>query len=199
MLFILEIIDFFRDYRTKITNVLQEESGKEIYIFPIAYGITLWSQILKAGKAGKDLGFFGLFTGMIIVGSIFGVFLYFIFPYILTWVSKIFTKTAKYKDLQKVFAWSLTPFIIGIFLTILELIIGGQRLYSGVAYGADELSFRTAIIGFISFASYIISMYFLVIFTKSLSHALKLKWWKALIIILLSAMILMFPTALLRF
>jgi len=136
---------------------------------------------------------------MVIVGSIVGVFLYFIFPYILTWVSRIFTKTAKYKDMQKVFAWSLTPFIIGVLLTFIELIFGGQKLYSGELFTSSAITFKAMIISFITFASYVISLYFTVVFTKTLSHVLKIKWWKALIVIFLSAMVLMFPTALLRF
>lgn len=193
MLFLLEIIEFLRDQKNKISDILKEDSGKEIYIFPIAYGITLWSQMLKASKAGDKLGFFSLLAGVLLIGSIAGLFLYFVYPYILTWVSKIFGKITNHKDMQKVFAWSLSPFIIGALLTILELLIGGKKIYSSVPV-STEATFITMVLGFILFTSYVISMYFLVVFTKSLSYALNIKWWKALLIIFISTAILMLPT-----
>lgn len=198
MLFLLEILDFFKDYKTKISNVLQEEPGKEIYIFPIAYGICLWSQVLKGGFAGKDLGAIGLFFGMVVVGSIVGMFLYYVFPYVLLWVSKIFVKDAKYKDLQKGFAWSLAPFLVGLLSVLLELLLGGQKLYAGTLLVQNEVSFRVMILGFTLFIYYFVVIYFVIRFVKVISYILKIQWWKTLPIIMFSAMIIMLPLSLLR-
>lgn len=199
MLFILEIIEFLRNPKEKIIGILKEESGKEIFIFPAAYGITLWSQLLKASRAGDTLGFFSLFSGLLLVGSIAGLFFYFAYPYVLTWVSKMFVKTGNYKDMQKIFAWSLTPFLIGALLTLVELILGGSKLYSSAVFNANDFGFIAIILSFILFASYFITIYFIVVFTKTLSSSLKIQWWKALIIIFTSTAVIMLPTFLLRF
>lgn len=198
MLFILEIIEFLRNQKEQIKEILKEDSGKEIYIFPIFYGITLWSQLLKSSKAGDTLDFFTILVGVLLVGTIAGLFFYFVYPYVLTWISKVFVKTANYKDIQKVFAWSLTPFLLGGVLTVIELIIGGTKLYSSNPV-SNELGFVNIVLGFIGFMSYFVTISFIIIFTKTLSYYLNIKWWKSLIIIFLSTIIIMIPTFLIRF
>lgn len=187
MSFILEILDFFKNRENKINQILKKEFDKRMLIFSIAYGISIWSQLAKASNSGKTLELTQLFMGLILGGAVMGLILVFVFPYLLSFVSKYFTKFSNFKDIQKVFAWCLAPFVIGSLLIIIELLVVGKSAYSGDVINSGFLSrFESFIAYFNSF----ISIYFVSILTKSLSKLWKIHWSKALLILFITGLIL---------
>lgn len=199
MLFILEILEFLKDPRDEIKEKLKVRTGKEIFIFPIAYGIFVWSDILKTSKVGDTSSAFGVLMNLIIIGALVGVALLYVYPYIITQVSKIFTPKGNYLDNKEVFAWCLSPFIIGALLIILEFFIGGKGLYSSsFPNDNNNLIFIKKFLSIIMFANVTISFYFTIIFTRTLAEVLQIKWWKSLIIIFISTSIIMFPLFLIK-
>ena len=192
MLFLLEILEFIKVQSSKIDEILKKDLDKSAFIFPVAYGISLWSQMLKSSGAGDSLGFSGLLIGILVTGSLVGMLIFYFFPFILSRVSKIFTEKGDFKSCQKIFAWCQSPFIISALLVIIEFLMGGQKIYTKAFINSNGMQ------GFVNASTTFISMFFAFLLIKSFSYVWQIKWWKSLIIIFLSAAITMLPTFLLH-
>ena len=130
LLHLLNILEFLGNPRNKIKELIKEKSGKSIFIFPIFFGIFVWSDMLKSAKIGDKLESLQIFTSIVFVGSIIGVISYFVLPYVITQVSQLFTKESSYEINKKLFSWCLFPFIINALLVLLEFFIWGKNVYS---------------------------------------------------------------------
>lgn len=200
MPFLLEILDFFKNQKNKIDDVLKKDFEKKTLIFATAYGITLWAQMLKSAGAGDNLGFWGLFIGILITGSLVGLAIFYFFSFILSRIIEIFGIKFSYKSCQKVYVWCLSPFIISAILILIEFAIGGSNIYTKAFISLPSNSgFIASFISILLFINTFISIFFIVTLTKVLSYVLKIKWWKTLLIIFISAMITMLPLFLLKF
>ncbi len=200
MPFLLEILDFFKNQKNKIDDVLKKDFEKKTLIFATAYGITLWAQMLKSAGAGDNLGFWGLFIGILITGSLVGLAIFYFFSFILSRIIEIFGIKFSYKSCQKVYIWCLSPFIISAILILIEFAIGGSNIYTKAFISSPSNSgFIASFISILLFINTFISIFFIVTLTKVLSYVLKIKWWKTLLIMFISAMITMLPLFLLKF
>lgn len=200
MPFLLEIFDFFKNQKNKIDEVLKKDFERKTFIFAIAYGITIWSQMLKTGGAGDNLGIVGLLVGILITGSLVGLAVFYFFSFILSKVIEMFGLKFNYKSCQKVYSWCLSPFLISAILVLIEFAIGGATIYTkDFITSANNSGFLASFISALTFINTFISIFFIVTFTKVLSYVLKTKWWKSLLFLFISAMITMLPLFLLKF
>ena len=130
MPFLLEILDFFKNQKNKIDDVLKKDFEKKTLIFAIAFGITVWSQMLKAAGVGDNLGFLGLLIGILITSSLVGLGIFYFFSFILSRIIEIFGLKFSFKSCQKLYIWCLSPFLVSAILTLVEFAIGGVKVYT---------------------------------------------------------------------
>lgn len=199
MLFLLEILDFFKNQKDKINDVLKRDFERKTLLFAIAYGITIWSQMLKTAGAGEKLGLLGLFIGILVTGSLVGLGIFYFFSFILSKVIEIFGLKFNYKSCQKLYIWCLSPFLISAVLTLVEFAIGGVKVYSKAFLTSPPKSGFLALFSSItSFTATFVSIFFVFTLTKLLSSTINCKWWKTLAILFISAAITMLPLFLIK-
>lgn len=199
MSFLPEIFNFLKNPKNKIEEILEKDFEKKTLLFATAYGITLWSQMLKSAGAGDTLGTLGLFIGILITGSLIGLAIFYFFSFILSKVLEVFKIEFDVKSCQKIYIWCLSPYVISALLTLIEFAVGGSKIYtkeflSGTVNGGTISVF----ISMVFFIKTFISIFFIVTFTKILSYTLNIKWWKTLTILFISAMISTLPIFLLK-
>ena len=169
MPFLLEILDFFKNQKNKIDDVLKKDFEKKTLIFATAYGITLWAQMLKSAGAGDNLGFWGLFIGILITGSLVGLAIFYFFSFILSRIIEIFGIKFSYKSCQKVYVWCLSPFIISAILILIEFAIGGSNIYTKAFISSSSNSgFIASFISILLFINTFISIFFIIKSQKKL-------------------------------
>lgn len=199
MPFLSEIFIFFKNPKNKIEVILEKDFEKKTLLFAIAYGITLWSQMLKSAGAGDTLGTLGLFIGILITGSLMGLVIFYFFSFILSKVFEVFKIEFSVKSCQKIYIWCLSPYVLSALLTLIEFAVGGSKIYTKeFLSGTVNNESINILISIVFFIKTFISIFFVVTFTKILSHILNIKWWKTLTILFISAMISTLPIFLLK-
>lgn len=199
MSFLPEIFNFLKNPKNKIEEILEKDFEKKTLLFATAYGITLWSQMLKSAGAGDTLGTLGLFIGILITGSLIGLAIFYFFSFILSKVLEVFKIEFDVKSCQKIYIWCLSPYVISALLTLIEFAVGGSKIYTKeFLSGAVNGGTISVFISMVFFIKTFISIFFIVTFTKILSYTLNIKWWKTLTILFISAMISTLPIFLLK-
>ena len=200
MPFLLEILDFFKNQKNKIDDVLKKDFEKKTLIFAIAFGITVWSQMLKAAGVGDNLGFLGLLIGILITSSLVGLGIFYFFSFILSRIIEIFGLKFSFKSCQKLYIWCLSPFLVSAILTLVEFAIGGVKVYTkNFLMSPPKPRFLGVFSSITSFSVTFISIFCVFILTKLLSNAINCRWWKSLAILIISDIVTMLPLFLLKF
>ena len=165
MSFLPEIFNFLKNPKNKIEEILEKDFEKKTLLFATAYGITLWSQMLKSAGAGDTLGTLGLFIGILITGSLIGLAIFYFFSFILSKVLEVFKIEFDVKSCQKIYIWCLSPYVISTLLTLIEFAVGGSKIYTK-KFLSDAVNGGTisVFISMVFFIKTFISIFFIVKF-----------------------------------
>ena len=200
MPFLLEILDFFKNQKNKIDDVLKKDFEKKTLIFAIAFGITVWSQMLKAAGVGDNLGFLGLLIGILITSSLVGLGIFYFFSFILSRIIELFGFLFCFQSCQNLYICCFSPFLVSAILTLVEFAIGGVKVYTkNFLMSPPKSGFLAVFSSITSFSVTFISIFCVFILTKLLSNAINCRWWKSLAILIISDIVTMLPLFLLIF
>ncbi|MBI2543080.1 MAG: YIP1 family protein [Candidatus Aenigmarchaeota archaeon] len=173
--------------RETIRKIIKYDPRYMVLLLAAATGFSSFLSSAAQKSMGDYLTVPFIFLLALSIGSILGIAGLYISGWLIRWTGKWIGGKASPLHIRTVIAWSNVPIVWGLILTIFELLIFGETLFTG---STMTLTLFIFVFGAIELA---LGIWAFVILLRSLGEVQKFSAWKALLNVFLSALIIVLP------
>ncbi len=179
-------IPIFKHPKQNIRLAMNDTSAQVLFILISFYGITVLLDNAMGRYVGDTIPLAGILVLSILLGPLGGFMAWFLGSAVIHGIARLFGGTASFKETRQAFAWATVPYSTKLFLiTIPMILIFGEENFTTLTPRIDSSVFLLLLFFLFIVADIILSVYYLVVYSKIIGEVHSIGTWKGFAAIVL--------------
>lgn len=169
----------FRHPKQNIRLAMDETSAKVLFILISLYGMNAFLDQAMGRSLGDTIPFAAILVLSILLGPMLGAISWFLSSAVVYGTARLFGGTASFRETRQAWVWATVPYLTKLFvITIPMILIFGEENFTILTPNMDSSIFLLLLFFLFIVADMILSIYYLVVYSKIIGEVHNIGTWK---------------------